>query len=74
MHKQNFNDAITAFNRALQIDPQYTEALYGRGYAYELSGNLDSAKMDYLKVMKIKTNDDLAKQGMNRIDASIVTH
>lgn len=74
MHEQNFQGAIIAFTRALKIDPEYADALYRRGYAYELLGKLDSAKFDYIKVMKMKSNNDLAKQGISRIDASFVSN
>lgn len=74
MHEQNFQGAIIAFTRALKIDPEYADTLYRRGYAYELLGKLDSAKFDYIKVMKMKSNNDPAKQGINRIDASFVSN
>jgi tetratricopeptide (TPR) repeat protein len=56
------------FTKALKVDSLYIDAYYNRGYCSELSGDYESARSDYQKVLKLKTNDEKAVSGLNRID------
>jgi tetratricopeptide (TPR) repeat protein len=49
----NFDEAIKGYSSALEIENENTNALYGRGLAYEKKGNLDSALIDYKNVVRI---------------------
>jgi TolB-like protein len=42
--------ALNLFNRALKIDPEFPDAFSGKGRAYNLSGNYDSAMFYYKRV------------------------
>ena len=69
VYLQDFTKAIDFFSRAFQSDSTYADALFNRGYAYELSGDLPKARKDYDKVLKISINHPKAIEGLNRLDA-----
>lgn len=69
VYKQDYKKATEAFTKALELDQDYSDALYNRGYAYELLGDEKSARSDYERVLRMRTNDDKAIQGLNRLDA-----
>ena len=68
VHYEDFQKAIAYFNQALDQDARYIDALYNRGFAYELSGDYPSARRDYQQVLEIRPNYELAVNGLNRLD------
>lgn len=58
---EKYDAAVGYFSNAIMIDPEYTEAYFNRGLAYELSGNEASAKNDYLKALKISQSYEPAR-------------
>jgi Flp pilus assembly protein TadD len=50
----NFKEAINAYNRAIELNPQYAEANIGRGLAYEDLGNFQQAINDFSKAIELK--------------------
>lgn len=68
VYLHDFNKAASYFTVALKRDPGYIEALFNRGYAYELSGDYTKAYTDYQHVLKLKTNYQKAIEGLNRLD------
>jgi len=56
LNKNNLDEAIAYFNKALDKDPNYVDALCNRGEAYVLKGNTDQAIKDFNKAMLIKPN------------------
>ncbi len=38
-----FDEAIAVYNRALAIDPKYTDAVHGLAMCYQAKGDLDTA-------------------------------
>jgi tetratricopeptide (TPR) repeat protein len=68
VHYQDFKKAAGYFTQALQIDPKYLDAWFNRGYSYELAGDYQNARSDYLKAMQISPNYDRAVEGLNRLD------
>jgi len=72
VYLHDFNKAADYFSESLKKDPGYIEALFNRGYAYELSGKYSKAYQDYKHVLVLKENYRKAIDGMNRIDK--VTH
>ncbi|GMU90319.1 MAG: hypothetical protein AMXMBFR49_25240 [Chlorobiota bacterium] len=50
--KQDFNNALTYINRALQIDPKNTESIYYLGMIEKSSGNAAKAKSTWEKLIK----------------------
>jgi tetratricopeptide (TPR) repeat protein len=47
--RELFDQAIADFNKALEIDPKYTEAYISRGKAYYFKGEYDKAWGDIKK-------------------------
>jgi len=68
VYLNNYTKAIDYFSRAFQADSTYADALFNRGYAYELSGDFTRARTDYNKVLKISANYPKAIEGLNRLD------
>lgn len=54
--KGKFDEAINAYNEAIQINPQSMHAYRHRGLVYKLKGNLDQAIADYSKAIEIKSD------------------
>jgi tetratricopeptide (TPR) repeat protein len=63
-----YDAAIKHFTDAIIVDPNYAEAYYNRGYSFELRGDINNARTDYIQAMKIKPNYSKAVEGMNRLD------
>jgi len=68
VYLKDFKQAISYFTESLKKDPEYHQAYFNRGYAYELSGDYKMATEDYQRSLKIKVNYDKAIEGLNRID------
>lgn len=69
VEKQDFENAVDAFQQAIAIDPSYVEAVYNLGRTYEAMGQFDKAREQYKLTLKLKSNYPLAIDGMNRLDA-----
>lgn len=54
--KSQYDQAIEDFNKAIFIDPNYTDAYNNRGAAYSEKGQYDRAIEDYTKVISIDPN------------------
>ena len=54
--KGNLDQAISDYNKAIEIDSNLAEAYNNRGNAYQTKGNLDQATLDYNKAIEIKPN------------------
>lgn len=52
--KKMYDEAVIAFDTAIQINLRYASAYYYRGRAYAEKGNLDEAISDYAKAIEIK--------------------
>jgi len=53
-HKSNnFENAIDAYTKAIELNPKYTDAYYSRGTAYDDFGNYDQAVNDYSKAIEL---------------------
>jgi tetratricopeptide (TPR) repeat protein len=68
VYKQDYKEAIKSFTRAYEYDNTYTDALFNRGYAYELSGDHTKARKDYEQVLALEVNNERAIAGLNRLD------
>jgi tetratricopeptide (TPR) repeat protein len=49
-----YNEAIANYNQAIELNPQYIQAYYNRGLAYESNKQLEEAKEDFEKVLTLK--------------------
>ena len=63
-HRGNLPQAISDYNKAIEIDPNYADAYYNRGLAYYKQDNLPQAISDYNKAIGIDPN--YAKAYKNR--------
>ncbi len=51
--KGDLDGAITAFNQAMQIDPNYAPAYYNRGLAYSLENKPEDAMTDFSRSIQL---------------------
>ena len=51
--KGDFDNAITDYTEAAELDPEYAEAYNYRGFAYLNNGDIDNAIKDYTKAIDI---------------------
>lgn len=61
------DSAIYYFDRAIRKDVRYANAIYHRGYAYELKGNKQAAKTDYEATLRVDSEHKLAELGLKRV-------
>ncbi len=61
--KQEYLNAFTYYDRAIEVDPMYDAAYTKRGHAYDLTGDWNKAQADYLKAYEI--NPDNANTLLN---------
>ncbi len=61
---RQYRSAIAAFNQAIQIDPRFTQAYSGRGFAYYQLGELQQAFVNYNEILRIDPNSSSAYSGM----------
>lgn len=66
-----YDDAITEFNQAIELDPGYTRAYEYRGFAYYHKGQLDLAIADYTKVIEFDPGYALAYNNRGIIYAEL---
>ena len=68
VYLNKYSEGVTYFTKAINLDANYTDAWYNRGYCYELLKDKTKASSDYQQVLKLKVNDPKAIEGMNRLD------
>jgi len=52
-----YDQAISSFNKAIEINPKYTDAYFNRGMAYAAKGQFNQAISDYNKVLESNPRD-----------------
>lgn len=65
--KKDNKKALEYFTKAIEINPNYVEAYFARGYTYSKLKDKESAKADYNACLKIQPNYDAAVQGLNEL-------
>ncbi len=55
--KGQYDQAISDFNKALEINPRYNKAYNNRGITYRLKGQYDQAILDFNKAIEINPID-----------------
>ena len=60
MSKGQYDQAISYYDKALDINPGYAEAFRKRGSAYSRKGQYDQAISDYSKAIEINPADEVA--------------
>ncbi|MBW6492209.1 MAG: tetratricopeptide repeat protein [Lentimicrobium sp.] len=69
VYQQEYQQAIEAFTKAIELDADYADAYYNRALAYELLGDKTKARTEYEKVLRMRVNDEKTVEGLNRLDA-----
>lgn len=64
----DFQKAIGFFSKAISLDPGYIDAIFNRGYSYELMGDKENARKDYMKALELSPNYERAIEGLNRLE------
>jgi Tfp pilus assembly protein PilF len=57
LQQGEYDQAISGYNKALELNPGYAEAYLNRGIAYRNKGQHDQAVSDYGKVLQIDPKD-----------------
>jgi tetratricopeptide (TPR) repeat protein len=66
-YKTNYPSAIAHFTDAIRSNKNYVEAFYNRGVAYELSGDVKSAIVDYREAVNIVPTYKLAIEKLQKL-------
>jgi tetratricopeptide (TPR) repeat protein len=61
MSKSDWNGAIAEFNRAIELDPNFAEAIGNRGAAKGALKDFDGALADYDRAIKLMPTPTLKK-------------
>lgn len=61
------DDAIAAYRRALELDPDYTDALHGLAEALAQKGDLDAAIATAHRITEIDPDDVLGRTSLSRL-------
>ena len=59
---QNYNEAVTAFEKAIEIKPDYAEAYYNLGITYWQQRQWEKVSEKLQKVMELAPGSDVAKK------------
>ena len=49
----NYSEAIKFYTEAIKVNDQYAEAFYNRGICYEMTGNKEAARKDFIATLDI---------------------
>ncbi len=55
------------YAKAIELNPNFAKAHYGRGLAYEKTGDRVKAIGDYRKVLEIDPSNQYAKEDLKRM-------
>ncbi len=65
--KKDPKKAVEQFTKAIEVNPNYVEAYFARGYCYARLKDKESAKADYKMCLKIQPDNDAAAQELNNL-------
>ena len=68
VYVNDYPQAIIYFQKALNINPDYHEALFNLAYALELSGDIKDARIKYQELLKKVPNHEGAVKQLNHLD------
>jgi tetratricopeptide (TPR) repeat protein len=64
---KEYTKALEFFTGALNIDPQYAAAYYGRGVCYQSMGDKKKAEVEFKSCLAIDPENDAAKRALGQI-------
>lgn len=62
------DSALFYYSKAIDVLPSYVEAHHNRGMCYELKGDQQSAKQEYLEALKYDEGFELSLQAYNKLN------
>jgi tetratricopeptide (TPR) repeat protein len=68
VYLKDYPKAVEYFTKVIEQKPDYTDAWYNRGFAWEMQKNVENSQQDYKKALEITPNYEKAIDGLNRID------
>ncbi len=68
VYLKDYPKAVEYFTKVIEIKPDYTDAWYNRGFAWEMQKNVENSRNDYKKALELTPNYEKAVEGLNRID------
>lgn len=68
VYLEDYKEAIIYFQKALNLDPEYYDALFNLAYALELSGDKEDAKMKYKELLHKVPNHEKALERLNMLE------
>jgi tetratricopeptide (TPR) repeat protein len=68
VYMKDYQKAVEYFTKVIDLKPDYTDAWYNRGFAWEMQKNVENSRNDYKKALEITPNYEKAIDGLNRID------
>ncbi len=66
--KKEYEKAVESFSNAINLNPNYLEAYFARGYTYTRLNKINSARADYNMCLKLQPDYELAIQGLNALN------
>ncbi len=68
VYLKDYSKAIDYFTKVIELKPEYTDAWYNRGFAWEMLKDTENSRKDYKKALELTPNYEKAIDGLNRID------
>jgi tetratricopeptide (TPR) repeat protein len=68
VYLEDYKQAIIDFQKALNIDEDYIDALFNLAYALELSGDREDARLKYKEILQKVPNHEQALERLNQLD------
>ena len=70
---EDYDSAISAFSKAIEIDSMNADAYIGRGDAYKAKGDYASAWEDYEKAQELSGNPDIIRDKIGITEINVVS-
>lgn len=70
---EDYDSAISAFSKAIEIDAMNADAYIGRGDAYKGKGDYASAWKDYEKAQELSANTDILRDKIGVTEMTVVS-
>lgn len=70
---EDYDNAISAFSKAIKIDAMNADAYIGRGDAYKAKGDYVSAWKDYEKAQELSDNQDILREKIGITEITVVS-
>ncbi len=69
---EDYDSAISAFSKAIEIDAMNADAYIGRGDAYKAKGDFEKAWDDYEKAQELSGNTSILRDKIGQTDITVV--